>query len=160
MTTSDHSTPNQWSPLPSHASWVISTRSVAPLSCISVSYSGQLNLQRKTFHIPPPARGADRPWHATPARGHEWTCARTRAGVGGLLWAARGGAEQAKTARQAPLRPWLNSIVNLYGFNKLLPNAVSRAIRAHRDRSGRSIAQSASVKSPRPARPLKTHLWS
>jgi len=36
---------------------------------------------------------------------------------------------------QAPLRPWLNSILKLCGFNDLLPNAVSRAIRVHRDRA-------------------------
>ena len=36
----------------------------------------------------------------------------------------------------------VKAALKLNGFNDLLPNAVSRAIRAHRDRAGRFIARS------------------
>ena len=39
----------------------------------------------------------------------------------------------------------VKAALKLYGFNDLLPNAVSRANRADRDRAGRSIARSRSV---------------
>ena len=53
----------------------------------------------------------------------------------------------------------VKAILKLYGFTDLLPNAVSRAIRANLNASGHSIAQTAPLKSPRPARLLKIYLW-
>ena len=44
--------------------------------------------------------------------------------------------------------------LKLYGFNDLLPNEVSRAIRAHRDRAGRSIAISIHSQESRQRRAL------